>query len=193
MRSANIKRETRETGVEISVNLDGHGIVHTKTGFEFIDHLITTFAKYSMVDIRIQTKSHDSISHHLIEDIGITLGLSMDKALAQRASISRFGYATIPMDESLSIASIDLIRRKYCRLTLKLRRKEIEGIDVEDIEHFFRSWMDNLDACIHIGVQYGRNDHHKIESAVKSFAVAFRNAASKDSKRRGIPSTKGAM
>jgi len=86
-----------------------------------------------------------------------------------------------------------LIRRKYCRLTLKLRRKEIEGIDVEDIEHFFRSWMDSLDACIHIGVQYGRNDHHKIESAVKSFAVAFRNAASKDNRRRGIPSTKGAM
>jgi imidazoleglycerol-phosphate dehydratase len=193
MRSANIKRETGETGINISVNLDGRGFVRTKTGSQFIDHLITTFAKYSMVDIRIQTKYHDSISHHLIEDIGITLGLTMDKALAERTSIVRFGYATIPMDESLSMASIDLIRRKYCRLTLKLRRKEIEGIDVEDIEHFFKSWMDNLCACIHIAVQYGRNDHHKIESAVKSFAVAFRCAASKDGKRKGIPSTKGVM
>jgi imidazoleglycerol-phosphate dehydratase len=193
MRTANIKRETGETGIDVSVNLDGLGDVLAKTGFEFIDHLISTFAKYSMVDINIQSKSHDSISHHLIEDIGITLGLSMDKALAERTAISRFGHATVPMDESLSFASIDLIRRKYCKLTLKLKRKEIEGINEEDIEHFFRSWMDNLCACIHINVQYGTNDHHKIESAIKSFAVAFRNAAATNNRMTGIPSTKGAM
>lgn len=192
MRIANIKRETGETRIDVSVNLDGIGEVHVKSGFEFIDHLVTSFGKYSMTDIEIQSKSHDSISHHLIEDIGITLGQSLDKALGDRSTIGRFGHAAVPMDESLSCASVDLVRRQYSKLNLQLERNEIEGISKEDIEHFFRSLIDNLCACVHIGVEYGSNDHHKIESAVKAFAVAFRQASTIDA-RTGIPSTKGVM
>lgn len=193
MRTANLKRETGETRINLTVKLDGQGEVLAKTGFKFIDHLVCTFGKYSMADIELRSKSHDSISHHLIEDIGITLGKSLDKALGRRSAITRFGNASVPMDESLSSASIDLIRRQYCKLDLKLKRKEIEGISGEDVEHFIRSLMENLNACIHITVEYGNNDHHKIESAIKAFAIAFREAASGDSKRIGIPSTKGAM
>ncbi len=131
MRIANLKRETGETRINITVKLDGQGEVLAKTGFKFIDHLVCTFGKYSMADIDLRSKSHDSISHHLIEDIGITLGKSLDKALGRRSAITR--------------------------------------------------------------LEYGNNDHHKIESAIKAFAIAFREAASGDSKRIGIPSTKGAM
>jgi imidazoleglycerol-phosphate dehydratase len=193
MRTANLKRETGETRINVVVKLDGRGEVLAKTGFKFIDHLVCTFGKYSMADIELRSKSHDSISHHLIEDIGITIGKSLDKALGRRSAITRFGNASVPMDESLSSASIDLIRRQYCKLDLKLKRKEIEGISGEDVEHFIRSLIENLNACIHITVEYGNNDHHKIESAIKAFAIAFREAASDDSKRIGIPSTKGAM
>ena len=193
MRTANIKRETGETRISVTVNLDGNGQVIAKTGFNFIDHLLKSFGKYGMVDIELRSKSHDLISHHLIEDIAITFGQCLDKALGQRTAITRFGYSSVPMDDSLTSVSIDLIKRRYCKLDLKLERKEIEGISEEDIVHFFKSLMDNLIACIHISVLYGNNDHHKIESAIKAFAVAFREAASKDTKRIGIPSTKGAM
>src|ERR1043165_2692351 len=186
MRNAILKRETGETRISVHLRLDGKGEVLAKTGFKFIDHLVCTFGKYSMADIEIRSRSHDSISHHLIEDIGITLGKSLDKALGRRSAIIRFGNASVPMDESLSSASIDLVRRQYCKLDLKLKRKEIEGINVEDVEHFFRSFIENLNACIHITVDYGTNDHHKIESAMKAFAVAFRKAAGSDPIRVGI-------
>jgi len=192
MRTASVKRETGETQIDVSVNIDGSGKVQVKSGFEFLDHLVTSIGKYSMIDIKIQSKSLDSISHHLIEDVGISLGQSLDKALGERSRIRRFGSSAVPMDESLSCASVDLVRRQYSKLNLRLKRKEIEGISEEDIEHFFRSLMENLVACIHIRVEYGSNDHHKIESAIKAFAVALREAASID-ERTGIPSTKGVM
>ena len=192
MRTASVKRETGETQIDVSVNIDGSGKVQVKSGFEFLDHLVTSIGKYSMIDIKIQSKSLDSISHHLIEDVGISLGQSLDKALGERSRIRRFGSSAVPMDESLSCASVDLVRRQYYKLNLRLKRKEIEGISEEDIEHFFRSLMENLVACIHIRVEYGSNDHHKIESAIKAFAIALREAASID-ERTGIPSTKGVM
>ena len=192
MRTASVKRETGETQIDVSVNIDGSGKVQVKSGFEFLDHLVTSIGKYSMIDIKIQSKSLDSISHHLIEDVGISLGQSLDKALGERSRIRRFGSSAVPMDESLSCASVDLVRRQYSKLNLRLKRKEIEGISEEDIEHFFRSLMENLVACIHIRVEYGSNDHHKIESAIKAFAVALREAATID-ERTGIPSTKGVM
>ena len=192
MRTASVKRETGETQIDVSVNIDGSGKVQVKSGFEFIDHLVTSIGKYSMIDIKIQSISLDSISHHLIEDVGISLGQSLDKALGERSRIRRFGSSAVPMDESLSCASVDLVRRQYSKLNLRLKRKEIEGISEEDIEHFFRSLMENLVACIHIRVEYGSNDHHKIESAIKAFAIALREAASID-ERTGIPSTKGVM
>lgn len=192
-RTASLSRSTAETTIKLNVNIDGVGKSQISSGLKFLDHLITTFSKYSMVDIEADVKSHDSILHHLIEDIAICLGQSLDKALGDRDRIVRFGYAIVPMDDSRSNSAIDLVRRQYSKFELKLERNEVEGIVKEDIEHFFRSLLQNLVACTHILVEYGQDDHHKLESAIKSFAIAFRNAAGIDSRRKGLPSTKGMM
>ena len=193
IRKSKIKRETKETSVFVSLNIDGSGKTSVNTGISFLDHLITSFGKHSMLDLTVQAKSKDKIEHHLIEDTAIAIGSSLDKALGSRTGITRFSYASVPMDESLADASLDLIKRPYSKITLLIKRNSIEGISKEDIEHFFKSLTQNLNACIHVTVKYGNNDHHKIEAAIKSLAVAFRNASLTDKKQKGIPSTKGAM
>ena len=193
LRTATLRRTTSETTISINVNLDGDGRAQIVSGLKFLDHLMTTFCKYSLVDIEAEVKSHDSILHHLIEDIAICIGQGLDKALGDRARIMRFGYAIVPMDDSRSNSAIDLVRRQFSKFELKLERNEVEGIAKEDIEHFFRSLLQNLVACTHILVEYGKDDHHKLESAMKSFAIAFRNASAIDQRRKGLPSTKDMM
>jgi len=192
-RKSQTKRETKETSVYVSLNIDGSGKTSVSTGISFLDHLITSFGTHSMMDLTVKAKSKDKIEHHLIEDVAITIGLSIDKALGKRTGITRFSYASVPMDESLAEASIDLVKRPYSKISLLIKRSKIEGVSKEDIEHFFKSLTQNLSSCIHVTVKYGDNDHHKIEAAIKSLAVALRNASSKDKKQTGIPSTKGAM
>jgi len=192
-RTSKIKRTTKETDVTVSVNLDGQGKTSVTTGISFLDHLITAFGKHSMMDLQVKSKSVDKIEHHLIEDTAIAIGLATDKALGNRSGIVRFSYASVPMDESLAEASIDLVKRPFSKISLSLKRTKIEDMSKEDIEHFVQSLIQNLNSCIHLTVKYGENDHHKIEAAIKSLAVAFRIASSKDKKQKGIPSTKGAM
>jgi len=192
-RTSKIKRTTKETDVTVSVNLDGQGKTSVTTGINFLDHLITSFGKHSMMDLQVKSKSVDKIEHHLIEDTAITIGSAVDKALGNRSGIVRFSYASVPMDESLAEASIDLVKRPYSKISLSLKRTKIEDMSKEDIEHFVQSLIQNLNSCIHLTVKYGENDHHKIEAAIKSLAVALRIASSKDKKQKGIPSTKGAM
>ena len=192
-RKATINRNTKETSITVSVNLDGIGNTSIKTGINFIDHLITSFGKHGMMDLKVNAKSNDGIEHHLIEDTAITIGQAIDKALSSRSGITRFSYASVPMDESLAEASIDLVKRPFSKLTLSIKRSKIEGVSKEDLEHFFQSLLQNLNSCIHLTVKYGDNDHHKVESAIKSLAVGFRTASSYDKKQKGIPSTKGSM
>ena len=193
IRKVKIKRETKETNVSVSLNLDGSGKTSVDTGISFLDHLITSFGKHAMLDLTVNAKSKDKIEHHLIEDTAIAIGTSIDEALGSRTGITRFSYASVPMDESLAEASLDLVKRPYSKITLMIKRNSIEGISKEDIEHFFQSLTQNLNSCVHVTVKYGDNDHHKIEAAIMSLAVAVRNASSKDKKQKGIPSTKGAM
>ena len=193
IRKSKIKRETKETSVSVSLNLDGSGKTSVDTGINFLDHLITSFGKHAMLDLAVKAKSKDKIEHHLIEDTAIAIGLSIDKALGSRTGITRFSYASVPMDESLAEASLDLVKRPYSKITLLVKRNNVEGISKEDIQHFFQSLTQNLNSCVHVTVKYGDNDHHKIEAAIKSLAVAVRNASLKDKKQKGIPSTKGAM
>ena len=192
-RKARIERVTKETAVNVSVNLDGTGKTHVKTRLSFIDHLITSIGKHAMIDITLNGESKDDIVHHLAEDVAIALAQSIDKALGDRAKIIRFGYALIPMDEALAYVSIDLVKRQFYNVQLKLTRDSIEGIPREDLEHFARSLVQNLNACTHMVVEYGENDHHKVEAALKAFAVALRIASNVDSRRKGVPSAKGAM
>ena len=192
-RIGQINRKTRETEVSVNVNLDGKGKIDVKTGISFLDHMIISIAKHSMTDLKLKAISKDGITHHLIEDAAIALANAMDTSLGNRSGIVRFGYAAVPMDESLAEVSLDLVRRTYHKIDLRIERNQIEGISKEDLEHFFSSFAQNLNACTHITVKYGKNDHHKIEAALKAFAIAWRSAVSLDKKQKGIPSTKGAM
>lgn len=192
-RTGIIKRKTKETSITVQVNVDGTGKTDVNTGVEFFDHLISSLGKHAMFDLKVSAKSNDKIVHHLIEDTAIAIGAALDRALASRAGIRRFSYAAVPMDESLAEASVDLVRRPYHKVNLSIKRTQIEGVSKEDIEHFFTSLAQNLNSCIHLSVKYGENDHHKIEAAIKSLAVALRYAASLDKKQKGIPSTKGSM
>jgi len=192
-RKSSINRKTKETTIFVSVNLDGTGKTTIKTGINFLDHLITSFGKHAMMDLKVNAKSNDKIEHHLIEDSAITIGLAIDKALGNRSGITRFSYASVPMDESLAEASIDLVKRPFWKLILSIKRNKIEDMTKEDLEHFFQSLLQNLNSCIHLTVKYGENDHHKAEAAIKSLAVALRLASSYDKKQKGIPSTKGSM
>ena len=192
-RRAKLERITKETAVTVQVNIDGTGKTNVKTGLSFIDHLVTSIGKHAMIDVTVNGKSNDGIVHHLAEDVAIALAQTIDKALGDRTRIARFGYALIPMDEALAYVSMDLVKRQYQRMELRLTRDTIEEVPREDLEHFVRSLVQNLNACTHVIVHYGDNDHHKVEAALKAFAVALRMAISMDRKRKGVPSTKGAM
>lgn len=192
-RKAKIQRATKETAVTVEVSIDGVGKTSVRTGISFLDHLITSIGKHAMLDIALSGKSNDGIVHHLAEDVAITLAQAIDKALGDRTRVRRFGYALVPMDEAVAYVTIDLVKRQYQNVQLKLTRASIEGMPREDVDHFCRSLVQNLNACTHMVVHYGENDHHKVEAALKAFAVALRMAIEIDSKRKGIPSTKGAM
>ncbi len=197
-RSATEERATGETRVSASVSLDGDGAASVSTGLGFLDHLLVSLAKHSMINMTVKAESLDGIKHHLVEDTAITVGAAIDKALGDRAGIARFGHASVPLDESLAESTIDLVRRPYVRVSLALKpsgqNPAIEDMPQEDVEHFFQSLLDNMAACIHLDVRYGQNDHHKAEAAVKSLAVSLRAALAIDTKRAGgAPSTKGSM
>lgn len=192
-RTAEITRETSETGIYALVNLDGTGQANVDSTVGFIDHIITSLARHSMIDITVQSKSHDDILHHVIEDTAITLGMALRDALGERNGIFRFAHCSVPMDESLAECSVDLVHRPYNVVQLGLSGPTTEGVPKEDMEHFFTSLLQNMEACVHIRTIHGNNDHHIAEAAIKALAVSLRNAASTDVKRVGPASTKGTM
>lgn len=191
MRKEEVYRRTKETEVQVSVNLDGEGKAAADTGVAFLDHLITSLATHSMIDITAKVKG--DLRHHAVEDLAIGLGEALNKALGSREGIARFGYAAAPMDCSLAFAAVDLVKRPYFKVDLKLRGKKIEDMPTEDINHFFESLATSLCANVHIFVQYGSNDHHKAEAAVKALALALRQAVAADPRRKGVPSSKGVI
>jgi imidazoleglycerol-phosphate dehydratase len=192
-RTAEIKRKTKETEISVSLNIDGEGKSDIKTGIGFIDHMLELFSKHSICDLMVKATGDISVDyHHTIEDIGITLGQAINKALGDKSGITRFGSAYIPMDESLARAVVDLSGRGY--LVYKFyERHQIKGFDTELLKEFFRAVADNSQINIHIEVLYGENSHHKIEAIFKAFAVAFRQAVSYNERIKGLPSTKGKL
>lgn len=191
MREAEFERKTSETEVKVKVNLDGIGKSDVKTGLKFLNHMIKTLSTHSLIDISITAKG--DLNHHLIEDVAIGLGEALKKALGNREGINRFGSSIVPMDCSLAIAAIDLVKRPYSVIDLKVEGKVIEDIKTEDIYHFLRSLSSSLEANLHLQVQYGSNDHHKVEAVFKALALSLRQAASLDPRRKSIPSAKGAI
>lgn len=193
-RSAEVTRKTKETNITVRVNLDGTGRAEAKTGVAFLDHMLHSLATHSLMDVSVRAKG--DLQHHTVEDVAITLGKAIDKALGDRVGIRRFGDAIVPMDDALALASVDLVKRPYSVLDLKLERVMLEDAPKEDLEHFFGSIAQALEATVHVKVLEGSNDHHKFEAAIKAFALALREAAAPDPRRakmRAPPSSKGSM
>jgi imidazoleglycerol-phosphate dehydratase len=191
MRTEEVYRKTKETEVTAKVNLDGEGKTDTATGVAFFDHLLTSFATHSLIDVTAKVKG--DLKHHSIEDLAIGLGEALSKALGNREGITRFGYVAVPMDESLAFAAVDLVKRPYAVINLKLKGKKVEDMATEDIVHFFETLATSLSANVHVWTEYGGNDHHKAEAAVKALALSLKQAVAMDPRRKGIPSSKGAM
>ncbi len=184
-------RETKETKIIVEVNLDGKGSFEVNTNVGFLNHMLGTISKHSLIDIKVEAEG--DLTHHIVEDVAITLGEAIDKALGDRTGIKRFGYALVPMDDALARVVLDIGGRPYSILRLNTDLKAIEGLPVEDLEHFLRSFSHSLKINLHAEVLYGENDHHKIEAVFKGLALALCEALSTDPKKKEIPSTKGVL
>lgn len=191
MRTGKTTRKTLETSVKVEVNLDGEGRCEAETGIKYLDHMINTLSKHSLIDMKV--KASGDLKHHVVEDTAITLGEALSKALGDRKGVFRFGYATVPMNDAAASVSLDLVKRPYSIVSLKMERERVEDMVKEDIQHFLQSLIQSLEATIHIHVDYGEDDHHKVEAAFKALALALRQAVSLDVRRSSPPSAKGVM
>jgi len=193
VRKATVTRDTLETQITAAINLDGSGHSRFITGVPFLDHMLDQVARHGLIDIDIEAKGDLHIdAHHTVEDIGICLGMALDKALGDKHGISRYGFFYVPLDEALVRSVVDLSGRNYINFDLDLNvKKRIGNFDTELVEDFFRAVVDNGKFNLHLEKIHGRNSHHIVEAAYKSFARALKMAVARDAKVKGIPSTKG--
>jgi len=191
LRESEYYRRTSETEVRVKVRLEGSGIANIHTGILFLDHMLKSLSAHSLIDMSVEASG--DLSHHIIEDVAICLGEAIRRALGDMSGIRRFGYAIVPMDCSLAFAAIDISNRPYPKIDLKLEGKRIEDMPCEDIYHFLETLTNSLRANIHVWVEYGLNDHHKVEAAFKALALSLRQAVSVDPSRIGAPSSKGVL
>jgi imidazoleglycerol-phosphate dehydratase len=197
-RSASIKRSTSESSIELSLNLDGTGQSSIDTGVGFFDHLLTAFSKHSLIDLQIKAAGDLHIDvHHTVEDTAIVLGQAIREALGDKAGISRYGDATVPLDEALVRAVVDLSGRPYLVHTGEPAGFEYHLIGGHFtgslVRHVFEAIALNAGITLHINVLSGRDPHHIAETEFKAFARAMRKAVEADTRVKGIPSTKGAL
>ena len=192
-RTAEIKRDTKETQVSLKLSLDGREAT-ISTGVGFLDHMLDLLARHGRLGIELEAKGDlETGAHHTTEDIGIVLGQAIDEALGDRAGIRRYGFATIPMDEALAECAIDISGRPLAVYEAELPDVNIAGFDAELAEEFFRAVASNAKMTLHVRVRAGTNAHHMIEAAFKAFARALREAVSIDPDEPGVPSTKGTL
>lgn len=194
-RIATVTRTTRETDITVTVDLDGTGKSDIETGVGFFDHMLDSLSRHSFIDLTVKAKGDLHIDfHHTVEDTGIVIGQAIMKALGDFAGITRFGHAYIPMDETLSRASIDLCKRPYLIWKVDFRRDKIGEFDTELFKEFFHALAGNGGMCLHIENIYGENNHHIAESCFKATARALKMAVTPDPRLQGKPaSTKGSL
>lgn len=193
VRSSKVFRETRETRIEGSLLLDGRGTARVATGIGFLDHMLGAFACHARLELDLACTGDLAVDdHHTVEDCALVLGALLDQALGDRAGIARFGYAYAPLDESLSRAVVDLATRSSATVNLTLTREKLGGLSTENAPHFFTSLATAGRFCLHVDVIRGENDHHKLESAFKAFALAMRSAVSRTGEGE-LNSTKGVL
>lgn len=194
MRKSEIERNTSETSIKISLDLDGTGKYNINTGIGFFDHMLNLTCKHGLLDLDIQAKGDLEVdSHHTIEDIGIVLGKCIEKAIGDKKGIKRYGTSFLPMDETLALASLDISGRPFLVFDGEFTCDKLGDFDVEMVEEFFRAVVFNAGITLHLKIMYGKNNHHMVEALFKAFGRAFREAVSKDSKIKGVMSTKGVL
>ena len=194
-RRATVKRETLETQVEVTINLDGSGSAKLETGVPFLDHMLDQIARHGLIDIDIKASGDLHIdAHHTVEDIGITLGQAMAQAVGDKKGIVRYGHAYVPLDEALSRVVLDFSGRPGLVFEVAFPRATIGGFDTELFYEFFQGFVNHAHVTLHVDALRGRNAHHIAETVFKAFGRALRMAVARDERMAGvIPSTKGAL
>ena len=195
MRTARIERKTKETDIKLTLNLDGKGQYSINTSIPFFDHMLSLMCKHGIFDMKLKAKGDIEIDfHHTVEDIGIVFGKAVKQTLGDMKGISRFGQATVPMDEALASVSIDISGRPYLVYRVAFPKKsKIKNFDPDLIEDFLQAFVSNSGITLHVESPYGRNTHHIIEAVFKALGRALRNAVCIDPKIKGIPTTKGQL
>ena len=194
-RTAEIHRNTNETQIRVSINLDGTGIQKLNTGVPFLDHMLDQIARHGLIDLDIECVGDLHIdAHHTVEDTGITLGMAVAKAIGDKKGIRRYGHAYVPLDEALSRVVIDFSGRPGLEMHVPWKRSMIGGFDVDLAHEFFQGFVNHALVSLHIDNLRGENAHHQCETVFKAFGRALRMAAELDARSAGtIPSTKGSL
>lgn len=195
MRTAKVERKTKETDIKLSINLDGKGQYSIDTSIPFLEHMLSLMCKHGIFDMKLKAKGDIDIDfHHTVEDIGIVLGKAVRQALGDMKGISRYGQATVPMDEALASVSLDISGRPYLVYKVTFPKKsKIKNFDPDLIEDFLQAFVSNSGITLHVESPYGRNTHHIIEAVFKALGRALKNAVSIDPRIKGIPTTKGQL
>ncbi|HEY7785109.1 MAG TPA: imidazoleglycerol-phosphate dehydratase HisB [Pyrinomonadaceae bacterium] len=193
-RRAEVKRQTKETQVRVSLSLEGSGESRIATGLPFLDHMLELFARHGLFDLQVECHGDLHVDdHHSVEDIAITLGQAFLEALGNKEGITRYGMALVPMDEALCRAVVDLSGRSFLVYDVRTRRQTIGNFSVELAEHFWHSLSESLRCNLHIDMLRGRNTHHILEATFKATARALRQAVERDARIKGVLSTKGML
>jgi imidazoleglycerol-phosphate dehydratase len=193
-RAAEARRTTGETDVRARVDLDGAGSAQVATGVGFFDHMLTLLARHSLIDVEVEARGDlQTGSHHTVEDVGITLGQALDRALGDRAGLERYGWAVVPMDECLALAAIDLSGRPFTAVDVPLPATVIGGFETELLEEFMRGLANHAGLTLHLRLLAPGSAHHAIEAGFKAVARALGAAVAPNPRVAGVPSTKGSL
>ncbi|MBW2339900.1 MAG: imidazoleglycerol-phosphate dehydratase HisB [Deltaproteobacteria bacterium] len=193
-RSAEVKRRTKETDIQITLNLDGKGLSSIDTSIPFLDHMFELMAGHGFMDLTVKAKGDTEIDyHHTVEDLGICLGQAVSKALGEKKAIRRYGKASVPMDEALAQVVIDISNRPYLSYKVPLKTSLTGKFDVGILSEFFRALVNHAGLTMHIELVSGDDPHHSAEAIFKAFARALDDASQREERLEGVPSTKGLL
>lgn len=193
-RTAKTERKTKETEITAELELDGGGAAEIQTGIPFFNHMLEIFTRHGLFDIKIQAKGDIEVDfHHTVEDVGLTLGQAFKEALGDKQGISRFGEATVPLDEALAQVVVDLSGRPYLAYNVKIRTGRVGDFDTDLPHEFFQALANQLGMNLHMNVTQGENPHHIIEACFKALARAMGKATRMDERIKGVLSTKGSL
>jgi imidazoleglycerol-phosphate dehydratase len=193
-RAAEVERKTRETQVRVALKIDGSGHGEIATGIPFLDHMLESFARHGFFDLKVEAHGDLHIDeHHTVEDVGIVLGRAFRQALGDRSGIRRFGEATVPLDEALCTAVVDISGRSYLSYEVPVAQERVGNFPTELVQDFMKAFSDEAGLNLHLHLRAGRNPHHVIETVFKSFARAMDQASSLEPRVSGVLSTKGTL